>query len=449
MTSQAYKQEPDNRDLDHIPGSDGLPYFGRGLDAVFRLKDLADEHYRKWGEVSRIKILDQRGVLVLGADNYQRIYLDRDKNFSAEMGYDANLGQFYKGGLLLRDFEEHKFQRRIMQSAFKTAVMGNYVAEMNPIIEAHLDSWSQHGRIEFGASIKELLLAVGARVFIGVEASGAEAEALNRAFTDINEGLVGQVKKELPFTKFRKGKQGERFLARYFAELIPRRRGSDGTDMLTYMCNEKQEDGRFFDEQDIIAHASFLLFAAHDTTTSVLNHLVMYSAMDPSWQRKMRAEVESLGKDTLEYEDLASLELIDRCFHECLRLHPSVPLMTRRTIRECELGAYTIPPNTMLFLPPMFNHRDPRYWSNPDQFDPDRFLPERAEHKQHSFCYHPFGGGAHKCIGMHFAVMLAKAFMFQFLKRFDYQTPKGFKPRLLWVPLPKPARLPLDISPRH
>jgi cytochrome P450 len=448
VTSLAYKTQPDNHDLDHIPGTDGLPYFGSSLDVVFRLDYVARKHHEKWGEVSRLKMLDQRGLLVLGADNYQRIYLDREKNFSTEMGYDANLGHFYKGGLLLRDFDDHKVQRRIMQSAFKFTALRNYVAMMSPIMTRHLDDWATHDNLEFGAAIKQLLLEVGAQVFIGVDADGEEARALNEAFNDISEGLVGQVRKEWPFTKYKRGKQGERFLAQYFSELIPQRRDSDSQDMLTSMCREKLDDGTYFSEADIVAHASFLLFAAHDTTASVLNHLIMYTAQDTSWQQRMRDEVEALGKDELEYDDLEKLEVIDRCFHECLRLHPSVPLMTRRTINECEIGGYTVPPNTMLFLPPMFNQRDARYWTNPDAFDPDRFLPERAEQKNHSFCYHPFGGGAHKCIGLHFAVMLVKVFMFQYLKRFDYALPEGFKPRLLWVPLPKPAKLPLELHTR-
>src|SRR5690606_10508517 len=135
--------------------------------------------------------------------------------------------------------------------------------------------------------------------------------------------------------------------------------------------NEKTEDGSYFPDELIIPQASFLLFAAHDTTTSVLNHMIYYSAMHPEWQQKMREEVQALNKPYLEYDDMDKLQVIDRVFNESLRLRPSVSFQARRTIRECEIGGHQIPADTMVFMSPIHNHRDPQYWSNPDQFDPD------------------------------------------------------------------------------
>ena len=121
--------------------------------------------------------------------------------------------------------------------------------------------------------------------------------------------------------------------------------------------------------------------------------------------------------------------------------------MVRRTISETVIDGHRVPAHTMLFLPPVFNHRDAAWWSEPDGFDPERFAPQRAEHKRHAFCFHPFGGGAHKCIGMHFATMLAKCFMHQFLLRYRVHTPPGYEPRMQWVPLTKPADgLPLRLE---
>lgn len=438
-----YLTHPDNKDLDHIPGTDGFPYFGSSLKTIWGLEELLEQHYQRWGEVSRIKMLHQRGILVLGTDNYQRIFLDREQNFSTEMGFAESIGQFYKGGILMKDFAEHKFLRRMMQTAFKNDAMRKYVDVMNPIMKEHIERWDKVSNFQFFPHIKETLLEVGAKVFIGAEA-GEETRKMNQAFLDINEGLLGQVRKEIPGTRYNKGKKGERYLHSYFAGQIPKRRGSDSPDMFTYMCNETTEDGEYFPDDLIIPQGSFLLFAAHDTTTSVLNHMMYYTAMHPEWQERMREEVKALNKPFLEYEDLDKLEVMDRVFHESLRLRPSVSFQARRTIRECEMGGHRIPPDTMVFMSAIHNHRDPQYWSNPEKFDPDRFLPERAEHKNHSFCYHPFGGGAHKCIGMHFAAMLAKTFMHQILLTYEYSLPENFKTRFEWVPLPKPARLPLQ-----
>lgn len=443
----SYLERPDCKDLDHIPGSDGLPYFGNSLRTIWGLDKLIADHAKKFGNVSRIKILHQRGILLLGADNYQRILLDRDQNFSAEMGFAESIGQFYKGGILMKDFAEHKFLRRMMQTAFKNDAMKNYVAMMNPVMQEHVERWENEPNFEFFPAIKKALLEVGAKVFIGVEL-GEEAEKVNQAFLDINDGLLGQVRKEWPGTAYGKGKKGERFLRDYFSKEIDKRREGTGQDMLSIMCREKDDEGNFFDKELLIPQASFLLFAAHDTTTSVLNHMVYYSAMHPEWQQKMREECESLGKDEIEFEDLPKMQIIDNVFHESLRLRPSVSFAARRTIKECEIEGHRIPADTMVFFSPIDNHRNPEFWTNPLEFDPERFLPERAEHKNHSFAFHPFGGGAHKCIGMHFAVMLAKTFMFKLLTTYDYSLPENFKTRFEWVPLPKPSSLPVKLKRR-
>jgi len=92
-------------------------------------------------------------------------------------------------------------------------------------------------------------------------------------------------------------------------------------------------------------------------------------------------------------------------------------------------------------IPPQFTHRMEQWWDNPKKFDPDRFGASRLEHKRHAFSFVPFGGGAHKCIGMHFAQMNAKCFMHQFLLKYRWQTPDNYNPTMQAVPMPRPADL--------
>jgi len=448
FSEPAYKQAEDSTDLKHIPGKYGLPLIGRGLTALFNFPGMVDEHYRKWGEVSRIQMVDQKGVLVLGADNLQKVFLDKEKNFSNEMGYSKTLKNFYDKGLLMRDFDEHRLQRRIMQSAFKTDAMQLYISELNAMMSEQIKQLDTRDPLLFYPFIKELLLRIGVKIFIGVDNIDNEYRNINQAFLNISDGFLDQLKKEIPGTPFYRGRQGMRYLHDYFRKLIPVRRAGDGTDMLSYMCRETMEDGSYFSDDDIIAHAAFILFAAHDTTTSVLNHLMMYSAQLPEWQRRMREQSLSIGKETLDYADLERMTELDNGFHEAMRMHPPIPILIRRSIRDCEMGGYHIPANTVVMMAAIHNHYSDKYWKMPAAFDPDRFSAERLEHKNHSFCFFPFGGGAHKCIGMHFALMLGKTFMHQMLLNYDYELPVGFTPKLEWVPLPKPAKLPLILRRR-
>lgn len=435
----SYKTAPDNHDLMHIPGDYGLPWFGKAVSIINDLHNVIDHHYKRYGEVSRIRMGGQDGLLVVGAENYKQIYLDKDKNFSAKMGYDKTLGSMYPDTILLSDFDDHRPIRRMFQAAFKNEAMRTYADMMNPVIQKNVSTFGSKQDFVFFPAVKKTLLDVASKVFIGIDdLDGEEANRLIRSFIDSSEGLLALIRKEIPGGKFKRGRDGIRYQHDFFRKLIRERRGKEGGDTLTYLCNERDEGGNLYGEEDIIKQMAFLLFAAHDTTTSALCHMVYYTALYPEWQERLRKEARSMNKPALDYDDLDKMTDMDMVFHEALRLHPSVPMMARRTIRECTIGGHRVPGNTVLWIPPTYNHYMPEFWTNPTKFDPERFSPERAEHKNHSFCYLPFGGGAHKCIGMHFAIMVSKCFMHQFLLNYEYKAPANYHPKMDFMPLPKP-----------
>jgi cytochrome P450 len=99
---------------------------------------------------------------------------------------------------------------------------------------------------------------------------------------------------------------------------------------------------------------------------------------------------------------------------------------------------------------PGLNHNCPTEWVNPESFDPTRFSPERCEHAKNQYNYIPFGGGAHKCIGMHFARMQGIMFISHFVTMYDFAAPGGYKAKFKYLPLPKIRDgLPLILRPRQ
>ena len=444
-----YTRQANNTKLKHIPGRPGWPIIGVLPELRNDVFNLAATRWEEFGPISRVNFGPLPGVLALGPDMAQTLLLDGDRNFSTRMGYDYALRTFYGDNLLCLDFDEHKFQRRIMQTSFKTPSMRSYVEIMNPILERGMDNWVFDKDFRFYDSIKELLLRMTCKVFYGVEEGDEGSAELAQAFIDILNAQEGIIRWDVPGFKYHTGKNGQRFLREYITKLIPIRRNGDGKDMLSHMCKETKPDGSYFSDEEIVDHASFLLFAAHDTTTSTLNHLMYYLAKHPEWQQRLRDEGASLNKHYLDYEDLGTVVELDAAFNEAQRLNPSVTVLVRRSIRECELGGHRIPANTMIFQLPMFTNRMNDYWSDPHSFDPERFFPERAEQKGHPFCFMPFGGGAHKCIGMHFAAMQSKLFMHQFLRKYDFRLPDNYQVAFTYIPMPKiKDGLPLVVSKR-
>ena len=287
-----YARHKDNTDLSHIPGSFGLPLIGDTFQFVLKPFEVMDAHYRKHGPVSKTSLTFQKLVLALGPEFIQQLTLDGKQQFSARMGYRGPLGDFFAGGLLMRDFEEHKFHRRIMQTAFKIDAMRSYIDLMHPIIDRELNTWRDDSRFLFYPNIKTLLLDIGAKVFLGMDMRGPQTQSLNQSFLDMNEGVLALIRKDWPGLLYRKGMNGRRALEQFFFDIIPQRRGQSGTDMATFFANEKTEDGDYFSDQVVGAHLIFLLLAAHDTTTSALTMAAYYLAHDhQAWQDRLREEL--------------------------------------------------------------------------------------------------------------------------------------------------------------
>lgn len=434
--------------LAHIPGRRGAPFLGMTPWLFRDFYGTLKKHHARYGLVSRIGIGFQKGVLVLGPDNCQQVLLDTGKNFSSQMGYRATAGEWFGGAILSRDFDEHRMHRRVFQSAFKFDAMQGYSEGINDIINDDLSQWEGRAQIVFMPFIKELLMNVGAKIFYGIDELGDDAARFSQAFKLILEkGMLSLIKKEIPPLNYYYGQQGRRFVYRYLESLIEDRRNHDGRDFMSYLVKSTREDGAYFENQELIDHLSFLFFAAFDTTSAGLSHLLMHLAADPALQESLREQSLQLGRAQVTFADVERLDRIERAFNEALRLYPSASFILRRSIRDCQIGGIDIPAHTMLFMVPGFNHRMHEFWSDPEAFDPERFSEARQEQRTHKFQFMPFGGGAHKCIGMNFAQMNAKLFMHQLLLRYRIALPPGYKLGSQILPTPCPPQgLPLLIE---
>jgi cytochrome P450 len=134
-------------------------------------------------------------------------------------------------------------------------------------------------------------------------------------------------------------------------------------------------------------------------------------------------------------------------FKEAMRINPPVPSIPRRAVRPFEFGGYHFPAGTHASANPLFTHGMPDIWPEPLVFDPMRFT-EEASRGRHKFAWVPFGGGAHMCIGLHFAYMQAKCFVYHLLTRARVSVGDGYTPNWQMWPIPKPRDgLPVQLTP--
>ena len=443
--SETIKAGPAAGKLDHIPGHLGLPIFGHTFAFIKNPFALHQRMLERYGPVYKISVFGGQTVVLRGADALEYVLMDRDKNFGSRNGWQV-LQRLFPNGLMLRDFDDHRSHRRIMQVAFKPKPMQDYMLRLNEGIANSLEAWTPSDHFEFYPAIKNLTLELGASVFLGLK-MGAEAATLNQAFIDEVAASIAVIRKPWPGTQMRRGVKARAFLLDYFRDLIPARRDGDADDMFSQFCRAKSEDGAFFSDDEIVDHLNFLLMAAHDTTTSALTTMIWALAQYPEWQDAVRTEVMAVGAEQLDYDAMDRLDLTERVFKEALRFRPPVPFLPRFALRPFEFGGYEIPGETSISVSPGLVAMVPEIWTNPTRFDPDRFSDNRAEDRRHRYGWSPFGGGAHKCIGMHFATMQVRAFVHQFLQHYRVALPDGYQSCWQTIPIPKPRDgLPVILS---
>ena len=351
---------------------------------------------------------------------------------------------------MLRDGDDHRYHRRLMQAGFKSKAMQRYLLEMVPQVEQAVANLPINPTAPLLAfpTFKNMTLDLAATIFLGMDL-GDEASKINKAFETAVAASMPKIPLAIPGTLLWRGIRARKYMCDYFQSLIPAKRAGEGTDMFTLLCQATDEDGNQYTDQEVIDHMIFLMMAAHDTTTSALTSMTYALAQHPEWQQRLLEEVQSLNTEHLRYEDLEHMEQTEWVMKEALRMYPPLSTLPKYSLKPFEFEGMHIPADVLVATYPIHTHYMEQYWTHPQQFDPARFSESRAEHKNHPYCWVPFSGGAHMCIGLHFAIMQVKLVMFEMLKRYSWTVPQGYEMPVQQSPISKPRDdLPIDIEKR-
>jgi cytochrome P450 len=403
--------------------------------------------YRKFGPVSWMGAFGRRIVNLSGPEATQIALVNKDKAFS-QAGWKFFIENFFPRGLMLLDFGEHHTHRRIMQQAFTREKLTGYVGQMGPAVRDGVAGWSARSNPRLYRSLKQLTLDVATSVFMDMR-SGEDASRINRAFVSAVRAGTAVVRIPVPGGRWAAGLDGRKLLERYFAEKLPVKRETDGVDLFSALCHSSTEDGERFSDEDVINHMIFLMMAAHDTTTITSTAAAYYLAKHPEWQERAREETLALGDEIPDIEALERLRTLDLVMKESLRLVAPVPSFARMTVKDTAVLGHHLPAGTLVGVSPAVNHFAPECWTDPTKFDPERFNDDRREDRSHRYAWLPFGGGAHKCVGLHFGTLEVKALLHEMLRAHRWSVPAGYTVRWDYVSLPAPADgMPIRLSPR-
>lgn len=423
--------------LGHIPGPRTIPFIGKSIGFALDPYGTYFDQVARFGDVFRMSVFGETWVVLAGPDALEHVYLNREQIYSAQHGLKA-FAPLFSGGLLHRDDLDHRAHRRVMQAAFRAPVLENYLHLMNGEITRLLDAWPTGAKMKFAPAIKELTLRLGAKVFMGIE-DPAEVARINAAFVQEVAATSALIRKPLPFTKMGRGVAARASLSNDFRRLIAKRKATGGDDFFSQLCIAQNDDGQAWSDNDIIDHFNFLLMAAHDAVTGALTTMIWALAQDDHLEESVCAEIAQLPVGPLSYGDLDKLDLTDRVYREALRRFTPSAFTARAVMADTQWQGHHLPRGTKVVICPGPVMMTPGIFPHPDRFDPDRYTPARAEDRAHKFAWSPFGGGAHKCIGLHFSTIQVKAFIVQFLRRFKLGMEGSDRPNWRHIPTPIPT----------
>ncbi|NHP12245.1 cytochrome P450 [Rhodococcus sp. IC4_135] len=450
--SKILARPPMNSQLQPISGRSGLPLVGHALAYIRDPLALMQENWDRFGEVSWFSMVGRKWIAVLGPDACQEVLQNKDRAFVSSDGWSVLIGPFFHGGLMLLDSEEHLRHRRIMQQAFTRTRIEKSVDALNPAIDSALDAWSPTDEFRAYTALKTLTLDLATDIFMGGVEGSTESEisSVKKAFVDCVQAATSLIRYPVPGTRWKRGLDGRRVLEEFFRRYLPARRNLETDDLFSVLCHIESEAGQRFSDDEVIDHMIFLLMAAHDTSTITLSTMMQYLGQHPKWQDRCRAESLALATSTPSYADLDGLSSLDLVMKECLRLVSPVPVMARRAVRDTRVRGHFVPAGTYVSVAPHFTHHMAQYWPDPERFDPERFAENRREDKVHRYAWEPFGGGVHKCLGMHFAGAEIKAIMHHLLTRFDWNVDADYVAPLDFTSLPFPSDgQPVDLRRRY
>ncbi|XP_034087120.1 cytochrome P450 4V2-like [Gymnodraco acuticeps] len=183
------------------------------------------------------------------------------------------------------------------------------------------------------------------------------------------------------------------------------------------------EDGNRMNNQEIQEEVDTFMFEGHDTTAASMNWAVHLLGAHPEAHSRVQQELQEVfgtSNRPANMEDLKKLKYLECVIKEALRLFPSVPFFGRNIGEDCHINGFKVPKGANAIVVTYALHRDPRYFPEPEEFRPERFLPENAVGRP-PYAYIPFSAGLRNCIGQRFALMEEKVVLAAILRNFSVE----------------------------
>lgn len=406
---------------------------GRRTLYVFSHPDLAEE------------------VLVKQSDRFVKVY---------DPLRPTGLALVLGNGLVTSSGEVWKRHRRIIQPIFHRSRIAEMADRMAQVGEQRIATWTNRvgGTIDIAAEMMQLALEVISQTMFSASMaqhidriSHALQVSIKHAFDSFSNPLFLPL--WVPTARNREFHAVMQFLDGLMYGLLAERRqsGAHHDDLLDLLLQARDEEtGKGLTDQELRDEALTIFAAGHETTANALAWTWYLLATHPTARARFHEEVDRvLQGRTPNAEDLQHLPYTRALFEESLRLYPPAPAVQRKAATPTTVGGVSLPEGAFVLVGTYNLHRHPDFWSNPEEFRPERWLD--AERPSNRYAYMPFGAGPRTCVGLHFASVEGPLLLALIGRRYDLQLAQEIvEPHLMVTLRPRGGiRMTLQLRNRH
>ena len=315
----------------------------------------------------------------------ESVLVSQSQNFAKDKVIQ-NSRWFLGEGLLTNEGSGWLRQRRLCQPAFHRERMASYGQTMSAFTEEMLATWKDGEVRDIHQEMMQLTMRIVAKVLFSVEVktdTQRVAGALNVLMRHTSGGrmILPPFLRHVPIPAMIRVKRAVRELDEIVNRIIRQRRasGQDTGDLLSMLMAARDEDGSGMTDRQLRDEILTFLLAGHETTAVSLSWTWYLLSQHPEAERNSGQELSQvLGGRTPQLEDLARLPYTDKVVKESMRLYPPAWSLARTTVKELELSGYRLPVGSNVVMSPWIMHRDPRFFEQPEQFNPDRWTGDAS-----------------------------------------------------------------------
>lgn len=427
-------QEPPPR-VDGLPLVGVVPWLLR--DALSTLEGAVQRH----GDAVRLRLGRRDAFLFVHPDHVHEILAEKARVYTKESSLWAAAQRLVGRGIGTTDGSFWLEHRRAMQPQFHRSRFADISRLMAAAIREELDELGGRARrrIVLFDELRSVVSRVFLRTLLGASIdraeTGALVQAVNDSFASLHKLLwTSSLPPWVPVPGLRRFHSAVATIDAIVYRVLDERRArpSAEDDLLNLILQSfSGEAGDAAGRQHIRDEVATMLVASVDGPSIGLSWAFTLLGRHPEAAARLQREIaEVLGNRAIAADDIDRLTYTRAVVEEALRLYPPLWLSVRMAAADDTVAGHRIPRGALVFVSSFLTHRHPDFWSQPEVFDPERFLGE-APRTIHRGAYLPFGLGPHLCIGKHYGLMFGQMFLAEFHRRFRlrFAGDTDFEPR--------------------